>query len=47
LGFGYETLRAAPASYASLTMAGCASNPSAGMLIDPLKQRLIAGLRSL
>ena len=37
-----ETLRAGLVTCAALTMAGCASNPNAEVLIDPLKQRLIA-----
>lgn len=37
-----ETLRVGLVACAALTMAGCASNPNAEVLIDPLKQRLIA-----
>ena len=37
-----ETLRVGLVTFAALTMAGCASNPNAEVLIDPLKQRLIA-----
>jgi hypothetical protein len=37
-----ETLRAGLVTCAALTLAGCASNPNSDVLVDPLKQRLIA-----